>query len=206
MTVMTLPKPAVVRWRDMQLPDKIWTYADYLKLPEDGKRYEIIDGELYVANAPSYQHQYTVSKLVRRIGACIEAHDYGVVIAAPFEVHLPNIAKPVQPDVLFIATERVPQRDLQIFEGAPDLVVEVLSPGSDRYDRVVKFSAYERAGVREYWIANPKTRSITVYALARESQDNEEVLYTHFGEFGMGDTLQSSILPACEFAIADIFA
>jgi len=203
LTVLTFPMPTVIRWREVQFPNKVWSYDDYLKLPANGKRYEIIDGELYVANAPSYQHQYTVSRLIRRIGDCADTHHHGVVIAAPFEVHLPNIAKPVQPDVLYIEATRAPRENLQIFEGAPDLIVEVLSPGSDRYDRYVKFGAYERAGVREYWIANPKTRSIAVYVLIHE---NSEQVYAFSGEYGPDDLLKSSVLSECEFTVSDIFA
>ncbi len=124
-----------------------WTYADYLHLPDDGRRYEIIEGVLYMANAPSYNHQFTVAALVRYLGNFVLEQNLGIVIGAPFEVHLPGIAKPMQPDVLFIAAERQPHAGTQIFEGAPDLIVEVLSPSSLRLDQYNKFGAYERAGI-----------------------------------------------------------
>ena len=87
------------------------------------------------------------------------------MLTAPFEVHLSERSRPVQPDVLFIRAERVPPSGAAYFEGAPDLVVEVLSPRTRRTDQVIKFSAYEAAGVREYWMADPKTRSVQLYAL-----------------------------------------
>ncbi|MEW5988952.1 MAG: Uma2 family endonuclease, partial [Chloroflexota bacterium] len=107
-----------------------WTYEEYLRLPDDGRRYEIIEGVLYVANAPSYEHQFVSGEIFGELRAFVKARNLGVVIAAPFEVHLPGIASPVMPDVIFIATERQPKPGTQIFRGAPDLVVEVLSPGS----------------------------------------------------------------------------
>ena len=177
-----------------------WTYEDYLRLPDDGRRYEIIEGVLYVANAPSYEPQFTVLKVAARIEQFVEGTKAGVVLTAPFEVHLPGIAKPVQPDVLFIAAERRPKPGTQIFEGAPDLIVEVLSPGSLRLDQHVKFGAYERAGVREYWIADPKTRSVTVYTLPEGGQE-----YALIGQFTTGETLYSRVLPGLELAVDSLF-
>jgi Uma2 family endonuclease len=177
-----------------------WTYEDYLRLPEDGRRYEIIEGVLYVANAPSYDHQSTVLKVAAKLENVSEAGSLGVVIAAPFEVHLPGIAKPVQPDVLFIRKERQPVSGTQIFEGPPDLVVEVLSPSSLRLDQHVKFGAYEQAGVREYWIADPKTQAITIYHLPDEGPE-----YVLLGQFTANETVQSKVLPGLEFSASTIF-
>ncbi len=177
-----------------------WSYEDYLRLPEDGRRYEIIEGVLYVANAPSYDHQYTVLKIASKLERFIEKSTLGVVIAAPFEVHLPGIAKPVQPDVLFITTERQPGPGTQIFEGAPDLIVEVLSPSSIRLDQHIKFGAYEQAGVREYWIADPKTRAVIIYTLPSGGQE-----YALLGQFTAADALRSNILPGLEIAVGQIF-
>ena len=178
-----------------------WTYADFLRLPDDGRRYEIIEGVLYMANAPSYEHQYTVAKLVQRLGDFVEARGLGIVIAAPFEVHLPGIATPVQPDVLYITAARQPHIGAQTFEGAPDLVVEVLSPGSLRLDQFVKFGAYERAGVREYWLADPKARDVIVYSLPANGRE-----YVELGQFGPGEKLKSSVLAGLEVAVDDLFA
>src|SRR5436309_3044531 len=85
-------------------PQGQWTYADFLRLPDDGRRYEIIEGVLYVTNAPSYEHQFTVAELIGELRNFVKDRQLGVVLAAPFEVHLPGgAAKPVQPDVLYIA-------------------------------------------------------------------------------------------------------
>ena len=181
------------------LPKGLYRYEDYLQLPNDGKRYEIIEGVLYVANAPSFQHQHTVHQLDRQIGNFVSEHTLGYVIPAPFEVHLSSISRPVQPDITFIRTERISAHSLQIFEGAPDLIVEVLSPESIRRDRVIKFTAYEAAGVTEYWIANPNARTVEVYILAQGE-------YASLGEFKEMETIQSQVLAGIEIAINSLFA
>lgn len=177
-----------------------WTYEDYVRLPDDGRRYEIIEGVLYMANAPSYDHQFAVAAISRIMGNFAIDKGAGVVVTAPFEVHLPGIAKPVQPDILFIRTERQPASGTQIFEGAPDLIVEVLSPGSLRLDQYVKFGAYEQAGVREYWIADPKIRVITIYYLPENGPE-----YILFGQFTANETVQSKLLPGLEFVAGTVF-
>ena len=83
-----------------------WRYADYLRLPDDGKRYEIIEGVLYVANAPSFDDQFAVSKVLFYLQLFTIERDLEVVLTAPFEVHLSKTSKPVQPDVLFIRKEQ----------------------------------------------------------------------------------------------------
>jgi Uma2 family endonuclease len=177
-----------------------WTYEDYLRLPDDDRRYEIIEGVLYVTNAPDYNHQFTVSGLHMQIGLFVKERNLGVVLTAPFEIHLPGIARPVQPDVFFIAAERQPRSGDKSFEGAPDIIVEVLSPSTARLDRVVKFDAYERAGVREYWLADPRSRFVEVYALPSEGAE-----YTLLGQFGPGEQLDSDVLPGLVLAVDTLF-
>lgn len=196
-TKLILPPPAQAQpWPEQGH----WTYEDYVRLPDDGRRYEIIEGVLYVANAPSYDHQFTATAISRILGNFVIEKVTGVIIAAPFEVHLPGIAKPVQPDILFIRQERQPASGTQIFEGAPDLIVEVLSPSSLRLDQHVKFGAYEQAGVREYWIADPKTRTITVYHLPENSPE-----YVLLGQFTAVETVQSKVLAGLEFTAVSVF-
>lgn len=178
-----------------------WTHDDYLRLPDDGNRYEIIEGVLYMANAPAYDHQFTVGEIHRRIANHVIEHQLGVAIPAPFEVHLPRIAKPVQPDVLFISKDRQPDSSIQVFEGAPDLIVEVISPSSIRLDRHIKFGAYEQAKVLEYWIADPKTKSVEVFRLPTDGTE-----YVLVGQFGPGSTLKSHILTGLELPVDSLFA
>lgn len=185
-----------IRW---PLPGQ-WTYEDYLRLPDDGKRYEIIDGALYVSSAPSYDHQFTVSELLMQMGSFVKQRKLGVVLTAPFEIHLPKIANPVQPDVFFIAKERQLRSGDKCFRGAPDLVIEVISPNSVRTDRHIKFSAYERAGVREYWLIEPRSRFVEVYVRSPDTQE-----YALQGQFGPGEKISSLVLPELELEVDSIF-
>jgi len=175
-----------------------WRYADYLRLPDDGKRYEIIEGVLYVANAPSYDHQFSVSRVLFYLQLFTIEHDLGVVLTAPFEVHLSESSKPVQPDVLFIRKEHQPLPGSQVFEGAPALIVEVISPSSIRLDRKTKFDAYEQVGVAEYWLVDPKLRGIEVYTLS-----NGE--YALFGQYTGNDLIESSVLAGLQIKAANLF-
>jgi Uma2 family endonuclease len=176
-----------------------WTYEDYKRLPDDGRRYEIIEGVLYVTAAPNLDHQYTVGEIFAALRTYVRERQLGIVISAPFEVHLPDIAQPVQPDVLFIAAERAPRPGAENLTGAPDLVVEVLSKSTTRTDRLVKFGAYERAGVREYWLVDPRTRSVEVYALSEEST------YEMAGQYTPGEMVMSTVLSGLTLPVDDLF-
>jgi len=175
-----------------------WTYADYLRLPDDGKRYEIIKGVLYVANAPSIEHQFTVMKISGQLDFFVSQHQLGMVLTAPVEVHLSSTTRPVQPDVLFIRTENQPSLGAQILDGVPDLTVEVISPSSIRIDRHVKFDAYERAGVPEYWIVDPKARLVEVYTLARGE-------YALLGQYTGDEMVTSNVLAGLQIKASALF-
>jgi len=178
-----------------------WTYDDYLRLPDDGNRYEIIEGVLYMANAPAYDHQYAVGQIFGEIRNFVKAKNLGVALTAPFEVHLSAKTRPVQPDVLFIANERKPESNAQVFKGAPDLVVEVISPSSLRLDQHIKFGAYEQAKVREYWLVDPKTRSVEVYTLPKEGPE-----YVLLGQFSNNEKMKSAVLEGLEIEVSSLFA
>ncbi|GAB4582147.1 MAG: Uma2 family endonuclease [Anaerolineales bacterium] len=175
-----------------------WTYEDYLKLPDDGRRYEIIEGVLYVTNAPNIDHQFATHEISRQLGNFVVENKLGYVLSAPFEIHLSSRTRPVLPDVIFIKSEHWPGAGVSYFEGAPDLIVEVLSPSTRRTDQVVKFSAYEQAGVPEYWIVDPKTRSVQVFVLS----GREDGL---LGEFVGEDVVQSSVLAGLQIAARTLF-
>lgn len=175
-----------------------WTYQDYLNLPDDGQRYEIIQGVLYVTNAPDIDHQFTVFELARQIGNFVIEHKLGRVLTAPFEIHLSEISRPVQPDVFFIKAERWPASGVKFFEGAPDLIVEVLSPSTSRADRFIKFNEYEQTGVPEYWIANPKTRSVEIFVLSGGE-------YAQLGEFTENELILSEVLTGLSIVTGTLF-
>jgi len=176
-----------------------WTYDDYLRLPDDGRRYEIIEGVLYVTNAPSFDHQFAVAELLGELRNFVKEHNLGVVLTAPFEVHLSETARPVQPDIIFIKADKQPTAGTQVFAGVPDLIVEVLSPSSIRTDRHVKFDAYEQAGVSEYWLVNPKTRSVEIHTLSGGE-------YALLGEFTADETLESKLLAGISIVTGSLFA
>lgn len=176
-----------------------WTYEDYLRLPDDGRRYEVIRGNLYVAASPDYDHQYTVIQLAARLLGFVQANDLGIVLTAPFDVILPEgIATPVEPDLLFIRKENQPRRGDASFKGAPDLVVEVISPRSRRYDRRIKFAAYRDAGVQELWLADPLARSVVIYGWR-----DETFVEVERGE--TGDEVGSTLLPGFRLKIDSLF-
>ncbi len=175
-----------------------WTYEDYLNLPDDGRRYEIIEGVLYVTNAPDYDHQFTVMEIAFQLKLFTTPNKLGVILTAPFEVHLSEKTRPVQPDVLFIRADKQPAPGAKFFEGVPDLVVEVLSPSTTRTDQSIKFSAYEQAGVPEYWIANPKTRSVEVFTLSGGE-------YALVNQFIGDEVIESVVLAGLSISINTLF-
>ncbi len=138
------------------------TYEDYVLLPDDGKRYEIIDGELHVSPAPTPRHQRVSLKLARWLLRTLEDAGLGEVYDAPIDLLL-HANTVVQPDILFVRTENLSIVGEKNLQGPPDLVVEILSPSSRRRDRLVKFEAYARLGVPSYWIVDPEEQTIEVY-------------------------------------------
>ena len=177
-----------------------WTWADYLRLPEDGQRYEIIHGVLYVSPAPRYVHQFAAARLVHFLSLFVLERDLGVVLTAPFDVLLPGVAEPVQPDVLFLANGNLPDPAAKNFEGVPDLVVEVLSPSTRRVDLKVKLAAYQEAGVPEYWIVDPKLQTVTVYHL-----DDSRREYREVGCFEADESVHSELLEDFEMEVGGLF-
>ncbi len=177
-----------------------WTWEDYLCLPDDGQRYEIIEGALYVVAAPTFAHQFSVAELFGELRNFVKARQLGLVLPAPFDVRLPGVANPVEPDVMFFRGGNEPRPDDKYFHGVPDLVVEVLSPGTSHVDRGVKLDAYEKAGVAEYWLADPRSRSIIVYHLETGCRK-----YNQPTRFGPGEHLRSAVLKGFETEVTTLF-
>ena len=178
-----------------------WTYESYRRLPNDGKRYEVIRGHLYVTPAPAYNHQFAVWQLSRLVGNFVVENDLGVILLAPFDIRLPGgLASPVQPDLAFVRKANQPQPADGSFKGVPDLVVEVLSPGTRRFDRTVKLAAYRDAGVPEIWFADPMPRRFQVLALSLDGKE-----YVEKGSFGSGEAVTSNVLPGLQLEVGQIF-
>jgi Uma2 family endonuclease len=145
------------------------TYQDYVALPDDGRRYQILDGELCVTPAPGSRHQEISGNLFAAIHAYVKAHGLGKVFPAPIDVILsdaPGDTSIVQPDVVFVAADRVERVSARGIEGAPILVAEVLSPTTAAVDRRHKRDLYARHGVTYYWIVDGEARTIEMYRLA----------------------------------------
>jgi Uma2 family endonuclease len=143
----------------------VLTYEDYAALPNDGKRYEILDGELSVSAAPGRTHQHVLLRLAAALDAHVTTHGLGEVYIAPFDVVLAETTI-VQPDIIFVDRDRLAIFSQRGADGAPTLVIEVLSPSTTRNDRTTKLQLYARYAVPYYWIVNAEQRVIEVYRLA----------------------------------------
>jgi Uma2 family endonuclease len=137
-------------------------YRDYAALPNDGRRYEILDGELSVTPAPSVDHQIVLANLFRILDAHVRARNLGIVLFAPLDIILTD-ANIVQPDLIYLDHERMSRSSRRGIEGAPTLLVEVLSPGTTGVDRNVKRALYARQGVPFYWIVDPEARTLEAF-------------------------------------------
>lgn len=146
--------------RTMQLTEVTW--RDAQRMPDDGNRYEAIGGVLHVTAAPRWRHQVVSTRLLIRLSELLESPGHGEVVPTP-GVEFPATGEGVQPDILFVSNERRHIVEEAGLVGAPDLVVEVLSPSTAKRDRGVKRRLYERQGVREYWIVDLAEHRVDVY-------------------------------------------
>jgi Uma2 family endonuclease len=143
--------------------DATWDYARWTELPEDGNRYEVIDGVLYMTTAPSNFHQWIVTRLLRFVGIPLEDQALAYTLTAPIGVLMPG-CDPVQPDLVVVRSDRATIIADRRIRGAPDLIAEILSPGNAEQDTLTKRIAYARAGVPEYWVVRPATRDVVVHS------------------------------------------
>lgn len=152
-----------LQFQEIASSEKRYTYEDYQKLPE-GAPYQLIGGELVLTPAPSTYHQIIAMKLAFQMIALVTQKELGIVLFAPVDVYLGE-TETYQPDIIFIARERLKIIERERINGAPDLVVEILSPATAYYDLRKKFKVYERCGVKEYWIVDPEEKSVEIYLL-----------------------------------------
>ena len=156
-------------------PVRGWTYEEFARLPDDGNRYEVIDGELFVTPAPSSIHQRVSARLGTELRVfATNQHRLGEVLYAPLDVILGE-ADYVQPDIIFLRKERGTLLTKRGIEGPPDLVVEILSPTTAIRDRTIKRERYARHGVPEYWIVDTVARRVEVYHL-HEDADSPRIV------------------------------
>jgi Uma2 family endonuclease len=178
-----------------------WTYADYVLLPDDGKRHEIIEGEHFTTPAPFLRHQRVCLNIAGSLRAHALRSRAGEVFIAPTDVVLSD-EDVVQPDVLFIAAARSSIITEKNISGAPDLVVEVLSESTRKTDMAVKRKLYEARGVREYWIVDPELETVLVY------RAGEGESYSRAAELSLesGGAVETPLLPGFLLPLAEIFA
>jgi Uma2 family endonuclease len=176
------------------------TYRDYVHIPEDGRRHEIVDGEHYVTPAPFVPHQDLLVELTIRLGGFVKAYRLGKLLVAPTDVLL-SPHDIVQPDLLFVSNERAAIVRSKNLQGAPDLVIEILSPSSRRLDKVLKLRAYERNGVQTYWLFDPSRKGVQTW-----ERTDDGLRPQPFLSAAAGDVLTSPLLPGFELPLAEVFS
>jgi len=173
-----------------------WTETDYFALPDTDRLTELSKGELIVPPHPTDTHQAVVGRMYRRLWDFVEQHDLGTVRFAPLPVRLwPGKIR--EPDVLFVSHEHADRIGEQ-FYGPPDLVMEILSAGTWRTDRLEKMVEYAQAGIQEYWLVDPQAETIEVLVL-------REGAYVLLDKWGTGETARSELLEGFEVAVNEVF-
>jgi Uma2 family endonuclease len=179
--------------------DRPLTYDDLVALPDDGKRYELMGGEIYEWPAPNIFHQLASGTLFSLLRAFVLARHLGLVFAAPLDVRFDQ-RNTVQPDIVFLSRAKrhlMRKSSFKLIDGAPDLLIEILSPFNRGHDYIKKAALYATFGVREYWIVDPEAETITVQVL-------RDGLYVPLvSEDGI---VRSEVLPGFEVNLKGLFA
>lgn len=183
--------------RDMRL-----TYEDFCRIPDDGMRHEIIVGVHYVTPSPVRRHQLLLGRLHLAIGSFLADHSaLGQVYLSPLD----TVFSPwdvVEPDLLFVAADQLEILTEPNIQGAPALVIEILSPSTRKRDQGIKRQLFDRGGVREYWVVDPRANEVTVYQRAVDGR------FPRVAQLG-GDedaALTTPLLPGFTMALAKLFA
>ena len=183
MNMATLPNP--------------FTYDDYIVLPDDGKRYEIIEGDVSLTPASSTRHQEVQIRLSSALFFHVDRHSLGRVFSSPIDLVL-SMVDVVQPDVLFVARDREHIIAKKNIVGIPNLIAEILSPSSTSRDQKEKPNLYQRYGLPEYWIVDPDSQTVEVYLSAANRLEKVETLKA-------GEKLRSRQIPGLVLEWSEIF-
>ncbi len=146
----------------LRVAERIATYADYLKTPE-GASYQLIGGELIMSPSPELFHQDILGNIYDQLREFVKKKRLGKVYVAPADVYFTH-TETYQPDLIFVSHKRLHIIGKKKIQGAPDMVVEILSPGTAKYDLEHKKEVYESHGVKEYWIVHPKEKVVEVFS------------------------------------------
>ncbi|APC09542.1 Uma2 family endonuclease [Neomoorella thermoacetica] len=173
-----------------------YTYDDYIRLDDDN-RYEVVEGELLLTPSPGFKHQDVVRKLAGLLSAWIEGQNLGVVITAPFDVVLARDTV-LQPDIVYLARENYHRLTNACLQGAPDLVIEVISPSTIRRDRIRKSRLYLKHGVKEYWLVDPEGGTVEIFTYTPEG-------WRLAGTYSQEEILNSPLLPELAIDLNAVF-
>jgi Uma2 family endonuclease len=180
----------------MTQPGIKFTVNDYMTAPEE-KRYQLLDGEMIAAPSRTSRHQAVLRELSAALDRFVTENALGEVLFAPLDVVLSDYDV-AQPDLLFVSNARAGIVTEANVQGAPDLVVEVLSPASTQYDRGYKRTLYGRSGAREYWIVDPESRTVEVYVAGDEG-------LAHRATYGRREVLASPLLTGLAIDLEGVF-
>ena len=174
------------------------TYDDYITFPDsDGIRKEIIEGELFMSPAPATNHQLILLRIAKLLDDYIQQNELGTVLISPYDVIFSDL-NIMQPDILFVSNENLSiLTDINV-KGSPDLVVEILSPSTIDNDRIYKKLVYEKSGVKEYWIVDPKEEIIEVWSL-------KDTRFQLFHKASKSQKINSKLLEYLELDLPEIF-
>jgi Uma2 family endonuclease len=176
------------------------SYEEFQTLPRDGsKRFELIEGEVFMTPSPNTSHQRAVGRLFRMLSDFVEEHGLGEVFIAPYDIVFSKWTA-LEPDLLFIRKERASIITDANVQGTPDLVIEILSPSNKAYDRETKFRAYEKAGVSELWYFDPEDGTAEILDLGSDSR------YVLTAKLSGSDAIVSTALPELSLTLAEVFA
>ena len=174
-----------------------FTVKDYMSMPGD-KRYQLLDGEMILAPSPTTRHQTIVQRLNLALQEFVAAGFLGQLWFAPLDVILSD-HDVAQPDILFVSNERSSIITDANIQGAPDLVVEILSPGTVEFDRGYKLALYGRHGVREYWLVDPDAETVEVLTLGDQG-------LTPAATYRRGQVLASPLLVGMSLELDQVFS
>lgn len=172
------------------------TYEDYCKTPEGGK-YQLIGGEIIEMTSPTPYHQEILQNLNYYLSIFVRQNKLGKVYIAPTDVYFSK-TETYQPDILFLHNDNLDKLKEKKIEGAPDLVMEILSPSTGYYDAKYKKSVYEKFGVKEYWLVDPKDKTVEIY-------ENISGKFAVISDLTKVDTAKSKLLAGFEVELGKVF-